>query len=93
MNVWTSRKQAARHRGKIQICAGQKRLLGYILEHKDEMAEAPGHDKKVKDFMGAEVLVPRVEQRKLEGVDHAADRVEEPSRQKPEESGQRQRVP
>ena len=60
-------------------------LLDHIQIHKDEMADAPAHHKQVKDFMGAEMLVLRVEDRQLEGVDDTAYGVDDTARQKPQE--------
>lgn len=48
------------------ICGkGSVSILGYIQVHKDEMADASAHYKQVKDLMGAEILMPGIENRQL----------------------------
>lgn len=49
------------------------------------MAEAAAHDEEVEDFMGAEVFMPAVEERELEGIDYSTDGIDDASCQKPVE--------
>ena len=53
------------------------------------MAQASAHDEQMKNFMGAEVLVSGIKKRKLQGVDHAAYRVDDTTSQKPSKSRSR----
>lgn len=68
-------------------------LLRYILIHKNKVAYAPGHYKKMKDFVGTEIFVHRVKNGQLQRVDHAAHRVDDTARKKPQEGAAGQRVP
>ena len=43
------------------------------------MTKASSHDEQMKDLMGTKVFVIGVEYRKLQGVDHAAQGVDDPS--------------
>lgn len=53
--------------------------------HHDVVAETSAHHEQVEDLMGAEVTVFLVEDRQLQGVDHAAHGVDDATRQKPSE--------
>ena len=57
--------------------------LSHIGIHKDEVAYASGHDKKVEDFVGAEILVPGVKNGEFQGIYDTAHRVQDSSGQKP----------
>ena len=50
--------------------------LCHIQIHKDKMAGASAHDKEVEDLVGAEAFMLGVKNRQLEGVDDAADGVD-----------------
>ena len=41
------------------------------------MAEAAAHHEKMEDFVGTEVLMPAVKNRKFQCVDHTADGVDD----------------
>ena len=50
---------------------GQRhRRYKYI--HNNKVADASGHDKQMKDFMGAEVFMVRVKDWELQRIDHSA---------------------
>lgn len=53
--------------------------------HQDQMAGAAAHYKQMEDFVGTEVLVPGVEQGKLQRINDAAHGVDDPSCQQPSE--------
>lgn len=55
---------------KYRQCSDKK-------EHDDEMAEAAAHDKQVENFMTAEIRMGRIEKRKLQSVNDAADRIDD----------------
>ena len=63
--------------------AGDAALLCYIEIHKDKVAYASGHDKQVKDFMGAKVPVFCVKAGKFECVDYASCCIEDTTGKKP----------
>jgi len=50
------------------------------------MAGASTHDEEMENFMTAEILMPAVEDRKLQRIDHTSDRIDDAARQKPSES-------
>lgn len=50
------------------------------------MAEAAAHHEKMEDFMGAEILMPAVEDRKLQCIDDTADRIDDSSGKEPHKS-------
>lgn len=54
--------------------------------HHHKVAGASAHDKEVEDLMAAEIFMPAVEDRELQCIDHAADRVNNSSCQKPAKS-------
>ena len=60
--------------------------LSHIQIHKYKVTDASAHDKQMKDFMGTEVLMPVIENRQLQRIDHTADGVDDTASQKPEES-------
>ena len=51
------------------------------------MTQAAPHDEQMKNFMGTEILVSGIKDWKLQGVDHAACRVDDTTSQKPAKSG------
>ncbi len=61
---------------KYRQCSDKK-------EHDDEMAEAAAHDKQVENFMTAEIWMGRIEKRKLQSVNDAADRIDDAAGQQP----------
>lgn len=56
------------------------------------MAQASSHDEQMKNFMGTEILVSGIKDWKLQGVDHAACRVDDTTSQKPAKSRSRESV-
>ena len=56
------------------------------------MAQASPHDEQMKNFMGTEILVSGIKNWKLQGVDHAAYRVDDTTSQKPAKSSSRESV-
>ena len=48
--------------------------------HKDKVTDTSTHHEQVEDLMGAEVTVFLVENRQLQGVDHAAHGVDDAAR-------------
>ena len=50
------------------------------------MAETSAHDKEMENFMGTEILVSRIENRQFQGVDDAAQGVNDASGQKPQKA-------
>ena len=64
--------------------------LDHVSIHKDKVADASAHDKQVEDLMTAEVCMPAVENRQLQRIDHAADRVDHAARQEPKKRFSRQ---
>ena len=61
---------------KYRQCSDKK-------EHDDKMAEAAAHDKQVENFMTAEIRMGRIEKRKLQSVNDAADRIDDAAGQQP----------
>lgn len=51
--------------------------LCHIQIHKYEVADAAAHNKQMKDLMGTEVLMPVIENRQLQRIDHTADGVDD----------------
>ena len=51
--------------------------------HYNKMAHTSQHDKNMKYFVGAEILMLRIEDRKFQGIDHTADGVNDSAGQKP----------
>ena len=47
------------------------------------MTQASPHDEQMKNFMGAEVLVSGIKNRKLQGVDNAAYGIDDASGEEP----------
>ena len=47
------------------------------------MAEASAHHKQMENFMRAEILMLCIEKRKLQGIDNAADGVDDAAGKKP----------
>lgn len=66
----------------LNKCCGSF-LCGYKGIHHDIVAEASGHDEKMEDLVGTEVLVAGVEDRKLQGVDNAAHGIDDASGKEP----------
>lgn len=65
----------------------------HIFKHKDEVAEASGHDEEVEYFVRTEIFVPRVKERELQGVNDATRRVEDAACQQPQKRGAGQKYP
>lgn len=57
------------------------------------MANTSAHNKEMKNFVGAEIFVKRVENGELQGIDYTADRVNNAACKKPAESSVRERAP
>ena len=53
--------------------------------HNNKVADASGHDKQMKDFMGAEVFMTGIKNRKLQRVDNAAYGIDDAASQEPSE--------
>ena len=51
------------------------------------MAEASTHDEEMEDLVGAEILMLRIEDRKLQRIDHTADGIDDAAGEEPCESG------
>ena len=70
-----------RSRGHPSLCLRIRefRLWKQVCIHYNEVAGASGHDEQVKDFVAAEILVPAVEQRELQSVDHTAHGIDNTS--------------
>lgn len=51
------------------------------------MAGAAEHNENMKDFVRSEILVSGIKDRQLQGVDHTADGVDDPTSQQPAKSG------
>lgn len=58
-------------------------MLGYIQIHKYEMTDTSAHYKQMEYFMRAEILMPGVENRQFEGIDHAAYGIDDAAGKKP----------
>lgn len=58
----------------------------HIQIHEDKVAYASAHHKQMKNLMGAEIFVPGVKDGELQRIDHAAHRIENAAREKPQES-------
>ena len=50
------------------------------------MAEAAAHHEKMEDFVGTEVLMPAVKNRKFQCVDHTADGIDDAAGKEPHKS-------
>lgn len=57
--------------------------LCYIAEHKDEMADAAGHDEEVEYFVGSEKWEASTEHFKFECVDNTANRIKDAADKEP----------
>ncbi len=57
------------------------------------MAGAAEHAEDVENFVGAKLLVPGVKEWQFQGIDYAADGVNNAAPKEPEEAGQRQGLP
>ena len=66
--------------------------LDHVSIHKDKVADASAHDKQMEHFVGAEGFMLRVEDRKLQCIDHSADGINDTSCQQPQKCWCRQRV-
>lgn len=62
------------------------RHTGYKEIHYNKMAHTSQHHKDMKYFVGAEILMLRIEDRKLQRIDHTADGIDDPTCQKPVEA-------
>ena len=72
------------------IFNGLEIQLYNIAEHENKVASAAKQHKYMKDFMGTEVAVSGIKQRKLQCIDDASDGVENTADQKPQECGMAQ---
>ena len=50
------------------------------------MAHTSQHDKNMKYFVGAEILMLRIEDRKFQGIDHTADGIDDAAGKEPSEA-------
>lgn len=89
-------KRMTRKEKERLILSGEPALFEghpcHVLKHKNEMAEASGHDEEVKNLVGAEAFVAAVENRKLQGIDYSAGGINDSPGQKPAESSGRERI-
>lgn len=53
------------------------RHTGYKEIHYNKMAHTSQHHKDMKYFVGAEILMLRIEDRKLQRIDHTADGIDD----------------
>ena len=60
-------------------------LDSHISEHHHIMAETSAHHKEMEDLMGTEILMFGIEDRKFQGVNDAADGINDTAGQKPSE--------
>ena len=81
-------REEARQRG---IEMGTVPHSGDISIHKYEVTDTSGHDEEMEHLVGSESLMSGIEQRQLQGVNHAADCIDDAAGQQPEESGGWQR--
>ena len=56
------------------------------------MTDASAHDEEMEDLVGAEIFMLRIEDRKLQRIDHTADGIDDAAGQKPAEPCARQVV-
>ena len=56
------------------------RHTGYKEIHYNKMAHTSQHHKDMKYFVGAEILMLRIEDRKLQRIDHIAELIQQPLR-------------
>ncbi len=56
------------------------------------MADAASHNKEMEDLMGAEVFMPVIEDRELQGIDNSSDGINNSTGQKPHKSRRRQGI-
>lgn len=63
-------------------------ILQYKSVHHHEVACASSHDEEVKDLMASEILMLAVKERKLQRIDHSADRIDYSAGKEPSESCQ-----
>lgn len=67
--------------------------LSNIAVHKYKVANASAHYEKMKYFMGAEIFMKRIKNRKLQGINHAADGIDDAACKKPAKRSMGKRVP
>ena len=59
---------------------------GYEEIHYNKMAHTSQHHKDMKYFVGAEILMLRIEDRKLQSIDHTADGIDDTAGKEPSEA-------
>ena len=59
------------------------RHTGYKEIHYNKMAHTSQHHKDMKYFVGAEILMLRIEDRKFQGIDHTADGIDDAAGEQP----------
>lgn len=57
------------------------------------MTDTSAHNEQMKNFMGTEIPVPVVKNRQFQGINDAADRIDDSAGQQPEKGAVRQCVP
>ena len=62
------------------------RHTGYKEIHYNKMAHTSQHHKDMKYFVGAEILMLRIEDRKLQRIDHTADGIDDAAGKEPSEA-------
>ena len=62
------------------------RHTGYKEIHYNKMAHTSQHHKDMKYFVGAEILMLRIEDRKLQSIDHTADGIDDAAGKEPSEA-------
>lgn len=73
--------------------ASLRKMLCYIQIHKDKMTNAATHDKQMENLMGTEIPVSVIKNRQLQGINHAANRIDDAAGQKPEKGAVRKCAP
>lgn len=68
-------------------------VLCHIQIHKDKVADTAAHNEQMENFMGTEIPVSVIEKRQFQGINDAANRIDDTARQQPEKSAVRKRVP
>ena len=59
---------------------------GYKEIHHNKVAETSQHNKDVEHLMGTEILMLRIEDRKLQRIDHTADGIDDAAGKEPSEA-------
>ena len=68
---------------RLPVCRRPKKFISGILQnefiHEYDVAQASRQHKQMEDLMASEVPVSAVEQRQLQRIDHASDRIDDAS--------------